>query len=148
MPHAFDRASFVNALWQLRLERSITPLTYLIGRALLRRASRDGQCWPSYDTLAEDVGCCERTAQTAVAALRGHGLLDWQQRRRRWNRMLSNLYTLGPAQKERIKEMNCDSSTAKIADGFRSESVEAALTRLGAVIGAPPDRVMPWLATG
>src|SRR5580693_3372335 len=51
-----------------------------VGLALLKRLGTDGQCDPSHDTLAEDVGCCARTARRALATLKALGLLLWQRR--------------------------------------------------------------------
>jgi len=72
-----DRGSYRRALWAAQLDGQITPKTYLVGRALLCRADRRGRRWPSLDTLAADVGCCARTAGSAVALLRLLGLLNW-----------------------------------------------------------------------
>lgn len=146
MAHAFDRALFIKALWQAKLDRLVTPNAYLIGRALLRRASRAGECWPSLDTLAADVGCCARTAGAAVASLRRHGLLDWRRRRMHWKRMASNLYRLALPQKD--KRISLESSVARLAEGSLPDGVAAALARLGTALGVAPGQVMPWLGLG
>jgi hypothetical protein len=71
-----------------------------IGEALLRRLGADGQCDPSYATLAADTGSCDRTARRATAAMRDIGLLRWERRlvRRGWRaEQTSNSYELVPS---------------------------------------------------
>ena len=144
MSVTFDRNQFVKSLWQAKLARRITPTSYLIGRAMLRRASRAGQCWPSMDTIAADVGCCVRTVARAVSALRLVGLLSWVQRRVGWNRRTSNLYALAPPKEE--KKTCFESSAAKMSGGSIPVPVAAALARLGALLGVPDSMVLPGLA--
>ena len=57
-----------------------------VGKALLKRLGADGQCDPSYATLAADSGTSERTVGRAVHRLRELKLLAWEQRvvRRPW----------------------------------------------------------------
>jgi hypothetical protein len=74
------RARFRYLLNAHRRARRITPLAEHIGTALLKRLSVDGQCDPSHDTLAADVGCSARTVRRAIVALRRLGLVGWQQR--------------------------------------------------------------------
>ena len=138
-----NRSLFTRTLWALQVSGAITPKTYLIGRALLRRLNPAGRCWPSLETLAEDIGCDPRTVSRAIASLRLHGLLEWHQRRARWNRMASNVYRLVVPKKR--EESILESSTGRMSDGSRSEIVEAALGRLGAALGCSPGAVMPWL---
>jgi AraC-like DNA-binding protein len=72
------RARYRYLLNAHRRARRLTPLTELIGDALVRRLGVDGQLDPSHDTIAEDVGCSSRTVRRALAALRALGLLMWQ----------------------------------------------------------------------
>jgi DNA-binding transcriptional MocR family regulator len=51
-----------------------------VALALLRRLSPDGQCDPSHETIAQDVGCSARTVRRALAQLKSLGLLTWQRR--------------------------------------------------------------------
>ncbi len=142
-----DRNQFVKALWLAKLDRRITATCYLIGRAMLRRANRDGVLWPSLETLATDVGCCARTAGRAVASLREAALLSWQARRARWNRRAPNLYQLErPKPLVGKRESILESSTAKMSTGSPSPELAGALARLGALMGMAPEAVMPWLA--
>ena len=57
-----------------------------VGKALLKRLGADGQCDPSYATLAADSGTSARTVGRAVHRLRELKLLAWEQRvvRRPW----------------------------------------------------------------
>jgi len=70
-----------------------------VALALLKRLGEDGQCDPSHQTLADDVGCCERTAERACIRLAELGLLRWAQRlvRAGWRaEQTSNAYELMP----------------------------------------------------
>ena len=140
-----DRGSFTRALWQAKLDREITPNAYLIGRALLRRADRRGQCWPSLDTLAADVGCCARTAGSAVASLRLLGLLDWESRRVGRFQRTSNLYTLGQQLKENPR---LDSFPARVADHQPSRELSARLRSLADAMEIPVEALPAWLTDG
>ena len=91
---AFDRRLYACRLMQLRQARRITSTAALVGQALLTYADRQGECWPAHATLAARVGCCVRSVQRAMDALRVAGLLAWDARRARWNRRMSNLYGL------------------------------------------------------
>ena len=75
-----QRARFRFLLNAHRRARRLTPLTELVGSALIRRLGTDGQLDPSHDTLAADVGCSARTVRRALATLRQLGLLSWQRR--------------------------------------------------------------------
>ena len=132
-----DRNAYCKRLWTLKLARAITPNAYLVGRALLRRASRVGQCWPSLDTIGRDVGCCAKTASRAVKRLRDLGVLEWRQRKGVLHRRASNVYALaqGPSVEARGKHL--DSSRDKMSHGPAGDGLEAALTRLGAAIREP-----------
>ena len=90
----FDRRLYACRLPQLRQVRAITSTAVLVGQALLTYADRRGECWPAHATLAARVGCCVRSVQRALDALRAAGLLSWDARRARWNRRMSNLYAL------------------------------------------------------
>ncbi len=95
-----QRARFRFLLTAHRRARRLTPHAELIGNALVKRLSVDGQCDPGHDTIAADVGCCARTVRRALDALRGLGLLVWQRRivREGWRTaQTSNAYLLVPA---------------------------------------------------
>lgn len=89
-----DRHAIIDTLWTAKRGRRITATTYLIGRAMLRRARPDGRLWPSKRTLASDVGCSEKTVERALNSLLDLGLLAWRRRRAGLRRFTSNLYTL------------------------------------------------------
>jgi hypothetical protein len=73
-----QRARFRFLLNAHRRAHRLTPHAELIGNALVRRLGVDGQCDPSHDTLAADVGCCTRTVRRALVALKAVGLVMWQ----------------------------------------------------------------------
>jgi hypothetical protein len=78
----------------------ITRAARDVGEALLRRLGADGQCDPSYDTLAGDAGCSARTARRATASMRALGLVRWTTRlvRAGWRaEQTSNAYELVPS---------------------------------------------------
>ena len=73
------------AVWKARLTlfrraRRLTPLFEDIGLALLRRLGTDGRLDPAQRTVAEDVGCDERSVRRALAALKACGLVLWVNR--------------------------------------------------------------------
>lgn len=75
-----QRARFRFLLAAHRRGRRLTPLTELVGNAMVRRLGVDGQLDPSHDTIAGDVGCSPRTVRRALDALKAVGLLLWQRR--------------------------------------------------------------------
>ncbi len=60
-----------------------------IGRAacayivLARHANRDGECWPSQETIAEAIGVSMRSVREYLAILENTGLIQRRQRRRK-----------------------------------------------------------------
>lgn len=60
------------------------PLSHVVIRVLqvlLDSVNRgNGACFPSYETIAEKVGCVRSTVGRALRLLREAGLLAWQQR--------------------------------------------------------------------
>jgi len=94
-----QRARFRYLLNAHRRARRLTPLTELVGNALVRRLGVDGQCDPAHDTIAADAGCSARTVRRATARMRDLGLLRWQMRlvRAGWRtEQSSNAYELVP----------------------------------------------------
>lgn len=86
-----------------------------IGLALLKRLGRTGRCDPSYARLAADAGCkCARTAERALAALQGLGLVSWVRRLIRtsatgWRtEQTSNQYVLIPSLASLKAPVSCD----------------------------------------
>jgi hypothetical protein len=75
-----QRARFKFLLHTHRGVGRITAAGEDVGLALLKRLSAGGQCDPCHATLADDAGCCERTARRATNRMREVGLLRWQQR--------------------------------------------------------------------
>jgi hypothetical protein len=95
-----QRAQFRFLLTAHRRARRLTPHAELVGNALVRRLSVEGQCDPGHDTLAADAGCCARTVRRALDALKAVGLLIWQRRlvRNGWRTsQTSNAYVLVPS---------------------------------------------------
>ena len=58
-----------------RRRGEITYCAVEIFRALLHQFAnlRDGRCFPSYERIAEAVGCCERTVGRCLQALEAVG---------------------------------------------------------------------------
>ena len=81
-----ERRAWLSRVHDERRAGRLTALHAEVGRSLVRRLGADGQCDPAHATLAKDTPCGERTVRRALAALRGLGLLTWQQRlvRRPW----------------------------------------------------------------
>lgn len=95
-----QRARFRYLLSAHRRVRRLTPHAELVGNALVRRLSADGQCDPGHDTLAADAGCCTRTVRRCLDALRALGLVIWQRRivRDGWRvAQTSSAYILAPS---------------------------------------------------
>lgn len=134
-----DRKLFLGRLRAARQNRLITPIAQDVGQELLRYADRRGVCWPSHATLAEGIGCCERSVARAVASLKALGLLDWTHRKARWNRAISNLYRLlvpDALRPNPIKNIAFRGSMVKMSAGSLSPAKEAAAVRLAALIGS------------
>ncbi len=58
---------------------AITAKAYQVLAALLYQFhnSKTGKCFPSYERIAEHVGCCRDTVAEAIKALEACGLLTW-----------------------------------------------------------------------
>lgn len=92
-----QRARFRFLLTAHRRARRLTPLAEIVGNALVKRLSTDGQCDPAHDTIASDAGCSARTVRRALDALKALGLVIWQRRlvRAGWRTsQTSNAYVL------------------------------------------------------
>ncbi len=139
-----DRKLFLGRLRAARQNRLITPIAQDVGQELLRYADRRGVCWPSHATLAEGIGCCERSVARAIASLKALGLLDWTHRKARWNRATSNLYwLLAPDDAPPLRVVPFavrykpfKGFPAKMSAGPVGPELEAALASLGARVGA------------
>lgn len=107
------------AVWRARLvmfrrARKITPLHEDIGLAMLRRLGSDGRLDPSHQTLADDVGCDQRSVQRALAAFRTYGLVLWVRRlvRDGWRTaQSSNSYALAVGTLPAVPVPACDRQT-------------------------------------
>jgi hypothetical protein len=97
-----SRARFRYLLSAHRRARRITRAGLDVGEALVKRLGVDGRLDPSQATLARDADCSDRTVRTALATMRGLGLLRWQNRLVRdsasgWRvAQISNAYELIP----------------------------------------------------
>lgn len=137
-----DRHAFVKRLWAALRAHDLTPYAYLVGRSLLRHANKQGQCWPSHATIAEELGCSDRTVGRAVGQLRDLGLIAWQQRKGTLHKRSSNLYALLTPSLSKLRKL-FESSPATMSEGL-----QAALRRLEKAIGCQAGHAMPWLAAG
>jgi len=68
----------LNEVWKLRLR--LSPVERLVLVYLVDRANRDGVCWPSLSTIAEDLEVNRRSVVRALQALRARGLVTWESR--------------------------------------------------------------------
>jgi DNA-binding transcriptional MocR family regulator len=112
-----------------------------IANALLKRLGEDGQCDPSYATLAADAGCSESTAERACAKLKDLGLLRWTQRliRNGWRaEQTSNAYELVPTAELPVPA--CDRQTA----GVTHKQAFSSLRRVVQGLRAPTDGDDEW----
>jgi hypothetical protein len=140
-----QRARFRFLLNAHRRARHLTPLSELIGNALIRRLGTDGQCDPSHDTIAGDVGCCARTVRRALATLKAIGLLAWQRRIIRTGPCIdqaSNAYLLltpdgNPTGGQRVRQTSSlDKSRELLPSADEVATAKAALANRCAVIAA------------
>lgn len=53
---------------------------------------KSGHCWPSYETIAKEAGCHERTVGRYLGALRRNGFIDLRQTVRKDGKFRSNDY--------------------------------------------------------
>ena len=68
--------SRLNFLYQMDLpQRAVAVYTYLYDRA-----NKNGECWPSVNTIAGDVKLSPATVRRAIKDLKKSGLLETQQR--------------------------------------------------------------------
>jgi hypothetical protein len=147
-----QRARFRYLLTAHRRARRLTPHAELIGNALVKRLSVDGQCDPGHNTIASDVGCCARTVRRALDALKALGLVIWQRRivRDGWRvEQTSNAYLLAPAEArtlptirpkpcggQRVRETRLESFNLPPASPTDIAKARAALARRQAAIEA------------
>ncbi len=94
-------------------EQGYSRIGKLVLLYLCRTANREGKCYPSIATIAEQCGCCENSVRKAIRELCGAGAITSEpcfittQRGR--VRQRSNLYTLTqPPQKEPPYAPACD----------------------------------------
>ena len=78
------------------------PVRKLVLLKLADQANDNGECWPSYKTIAEAAECSRRSAVTHIDWLEKHGFLWIEERRIEGNRNLTNVYhlTLGKGKLE------------------------------------------------
>ena len=70
------------------------PVRKLVLLKLADQANDNGECWPSYKTIAEAAECSRRSAVTHIDWLEKHGFLWIEERRLDGNRNLTNVYHL------------------------------------------------------
>ena len=78
------------------------PVRKLVLLKLADQANDNGECWPSYKTIAEAAECSRRSAVTHIDWLEKHGFLWIEERRLDGNRNMTNVYhlTLGKGKLE------------------------------------------------
>jgi hypothetical protein len=75
--YAPDVVSRLRGVVILTNRHKLTDLHKSLFIRLVRRAGRDGKCYPSYESLATDIGRCLRQVKTAVGDLEAFGLISW-----------------------------------------------------------------------
>ena len=143
-----NRRLYASALWAAKIARQITATDYLIGRVLLRRADHGGRCFPSLACLADDVGCCLRTAQRAVQSLRRVGLLAWVSRKTARCRRDVNRYTLialnatfAPHRSKKENSLSLPQADLSLGEDDRAKA--NALRQLAVLLGTTIDHILP-----
>jgi hypothetical protein len=88
----------------------------------------DGQCFPSYQTIAEDTGVSRPTAIKYIKKLQETGLIEVQPRHNRRGDPTSNLYTLAnlPLLKKKTEEQAKVTSQAAVIDTSGMSEAEIA----------------------
>jgi alkylated DNA nucleotide flippase Atl1 len=138
------RKEWLAALSSALHARTITRATEAVGRVLAEMTNGARQCWPSYEHLAYRAACDVRTVGRAVASLARVGMLAWKRRPGRAGRLSSNLYTLVNRQKEREDNL-LKGYADKLSEG-RTPSEQQVVARIAAMLGLPPDDVLPPLS--
>src|ERR1043166_6973286 len=75
----------------LLCRREVSSTAKNLYARLLQYQAGDGNAWPSYDTLASEIGISRRQAINVLKELERHGLVKVTRRRNR-----SNIYQLPP----------------------------------------------------
>ena len=75
-------------------DRRLSPRARLVHAYLQDRANKDRECWPSYETIADDLGFGRRQTFNAVKELVGAGWLRMGKGRRNGKRYRHNVYTV------------------------------------------------------
>lgn len=72
---------------------------FTVYRYLLDRANKDGECWPSVNTIAGDIKLSPATVRRAIKDLKKVGLIETKQRYREHGGKSSLLYKMFNRQK-------------------------------------------------
>lgn len=88
----YDRGSFITVPSREKL-RGLHPTAQTLYMWLCSYANETGNCFPSRQTLAKDVGCSDTMIDSMLVSLEKEGLLK-KKGRKDGTRQLSNLYTV------------------------------------------------------
>jgi len=72
----------------------LTSSEKLAYMALCRHASKQGECWPSYQTIAKKMSVSRKTAKVAVQGLVKKGIVKYSERKNDIGHQTSHLYTI------------------------------------------------------
>lgn len=72
---------------------------FTVYRYLLDRANKDGECWPSVNTIAGDIKLSPATVRRAIKDLKRVGMIKTQQRYRKRGGTSSLLFKLNMCNK-------------------------------------------------
>jgi hypothetical protein len=71
---------FVGPIFPLSLleYKGLSPIAKVVWAALAAFAGKDGNCYPSYQTLAKKAGISRRAIAKAIQELRRGGFIEWK----------------------------------------------------------------------
>ncbi len=76
-------------------QEDLSPRSKLVYMYLKDRANKEGQCWPSIQTIGRDLGLSRSTVKRALKDLEQAAILTRQGRKRENKGDTSNLYQIG-----------------------------------------------------
>lgn len=75
-------------------QEDLSPRSKLVYMYLKDRANKEGQCWPSIQTIGRDLGLSRSTVKRAIRELEQAALLTRRGRKRENEGDTSNLYQI------------------------------------------------------
>ncbi len=66
-------AQFITILTRAAFDKRLSASSKMVLQALQYHTGKNGYCWPSYDTIANEIGLSRKTIITAVKKLEFYG---------------------------------------------------------------------------